>query len=161
MRTLIVLILAAGLAGFAAVSPSLSTVHKVYLMPMSGGLDQFLAEQLTAQRVFTVVVDPKQADAVWSERVGPEFTETLKDLYPAPKAPGEKGERKEDGAITQDKPPIRSLGRPRGTVFLVAVGSRQVIWSTYLQLNDRSPKGLHRAAQGIVKQLKKDLAGKE
>ena len=71
MKTLIVLILAAGLGAFAAAPSSLSSVHKVYLMPMSGGLDQYLAERLTQEGVFTVVVDPKQADAVWSERVDP------------------------------------------------------------------------------------------
>ena len=51
----------------------------------------------------------------------------------------------------------RSLGRARGNVFLVGVASRQVVWSTYLKMDDRSPRGLHDAAREIVKQLKKDL----
>ena len=51
-----------------AAEPSLAAVQKVYLLPMVGGLDQYLADQITREGLFTVVVDPKQADAVWSER---------------------------------------------------------------------------------------------
>lgn len=157
MKTLIVLILAFGLGAFAAGPPSLSSVHKVYLMPMSGGLDQYLAERLTTEGVFTVVVDPKQADAVWSERVDSGFTETMQQMYPAPKAAKDAKEKKESDEDKKDQPIRRSLGRARGNVFLVGVASRQVVWSTYLKLEDRSPRGLHQAAREIVKQLKKDL----
>ncbi|MBI3693779.1 MAG: hypothetical protein HY238_02910, partial [Acidobacteria bacterium] len=127
MKTLIVLILAFGLGAFAAGPPSLSSVHKVYLMPMSGGLDQYLAERLTTEGVFTVVVDPKQADAVWSERVDSGFTETMQQMYPAPKAAKDAKEKKESDEQTKDQPIRRSLGRARGNVFLVGVASRQVV----------------------------------
>ncbi|HYM12217.1 MAG TPA: hypothetical protein VEU62_15890 [Bryobacterales bacterium] len=162
MKTLIVLVLAACLGVWAAETPaarpSLASVHKVYLMPMAGGLDQYLAEQLTAQGPLTVVVDPKQADAVWSEQVDPAFGDTLEAMYPPAKAAKPK---KDDGAIQQDQPQKRSFGRGRGNIFLVAVGSRQVIWSTYLKPNDHSPKALHRAAGTIIKQLKKDLGAEQ
>lgn len=166
MKTLIVLVLGAYLGAFGAAqsgaaqtSNSISSVHKVYLTPMAGGLDQYLAETLTREGLFAVVVDPKQADAVWSERVDPAFTDTLKDLYPPPAPP--KAEKKETGDVQIEPPRKRSIGGGRGNIFLVGVGSRQVLWSTYLKLQDRSPKAMHRAAQNIVKQLKKDLAGKE
>lgn len=121
-------------------------------MPMAGGLDQYLAERLTREGVFTVVVDPKQADAVWSERVDPGFAGALDELYPPPKPEGAKEEAE------AEKPPFRrALGRARGNVFLVGVASRQIIWSTFLRVEDTSPKGLHRAARDIVKILKKDL----
>ena len=129
-------------------------------MPMGGGLDQYLAERLTTERIFTVVVDPKQADAVLSERVDPAFEEKLKELYPVPK-PAPAKEKKEAETGQKDQPPKRSSGRARGNVFLVAVGSRQVVWSTFLKPDDRSPEGLHRAARDIVKALKKDLEGKQ
>ena len=41
---------------------SLPDVHAVYLLPMAGGLDQFLASRLASENVFRVVTDPKQAD---------------------------------------------------------------------------------------------------
>ncbi len=161
MKPLIVLVLGACLGFSAAVPADLSSVHKVYLMPMGGGLDQYLAERLTTDAVFTVVVDPKQADAVLSERVDPAFVETLNELYPPPKPAAEK-EKKEAGAIQKPEQPLkRSFGQARGNVFLVSVASRQVLWSTYLKTEDRSSSGLHRAARDIVKQLKKELAGKE
>ena len=160
MRTLIVLILAGcwGLLS-AAETPTLSSVQKVYLLPMTGGLDQYLAERLTAEGVFKVVVDPKQADAIWSERVDPAFATVLGGMYPAPR-PAEK-EKEEKAEQKDQQQPRRSYGRARGTLFLVGISLRQVIWSTYRKLDDTSSEGLHRAARDIVKQLKKDLSGKE
>ncbi|MBI3664996.1 MAG: hypothetical protein HY236_02025 [Acidobacteria bacterium] len=172
MKPLIVLILA-GLCSAIAAAPAgasaeqLSAVHKVYLLPMAGGLDQYLAQQLTATDVFTVVADPKQADAVWSERVDAAFLSKMDELYPRPKPPEPKGSKdsKEAGKKETDiemkgsTPPTRAPLRSRGNVFLIGVTSRQVIWSTYLSPQDRSSRGLHRAARDIVKQLQKDLKG--
>lgn len=162
MKTLIVLVLAVCLGALVAETPAarpgLASVHKVYLMPMAGGLDQYLAEQLTAQGPFTVVVDPKQADAVWSEKVDPAFGDSLHEMYP-PAQPAKP--KKDDSAIQQQPPQKRSFGGARGNIFLVAVSSRQVIWSTYLGPSDRSPKTLHRAAESIVKRLKKDLGAEQ
>ena len=165
MKTLIVLILGAGLGVFAGCASAaadapnnLASVHKVYMTSMAGGLDQYLAQMLTREGLFVVVVDPKQADAVWSERVDEAFTDTLRDLYPPAPA---KAEKKDTGDVQIDPPRKHSFGGGRGNIFLVGVGSRQVVWSTYLKLQDRSPKAMHRAAQDIVKQLKKDIAGKE
>lgn len=155
MRTLILLISAACLALVASdARPGLSDIHKVYLMPMSSGLDQYLAQHLAAEGVFTVVVDPKQADAVWSERVDQAFGEALQEMLAAAKPAKDK---KEAGAEEKEPAPRRSSGRSRGNVFLVAVGSRQVVWSTFHKMEDRSPSGLHRVARDIVKELKKDL----
>jgi len=49
---------------------TLAGVRKVHLPPLAGGLDQYLAEQFRATRRFTVVSDPRQADAVWTEGLG-------------------------------------------------------------------------------------------
>ena len=155
MRLPIVLVLASGWGASAAGPAQLSEVQKVYLMPMSGGLDQHLADQLSRQGPFTVVVDPKQADAVWSERVDAGFFEKLNELYPPPKAAEEK---KKNDSLESVKPPSRgNWSRGRGTVFLVGVGSRQVLWSTFQPVEDSSPKGLQRVAQNVVKRLKQDL----
>jgi hypothetical protein len=148
MRALIVLILAAGLG-----AAGLTGVQKVYLMPMAAGLDQHLANQL-AGAGFTVVVDPKQATAVWTERIDAAFFESLNDLFPPAEHVTEK--KKDESLAGADKPPARGVwGRTRGTIFLVDVASRRVLWSTFLSIEDTSPKGLHRVAQEIVKRVKK------
>ena len=154
MRPLIVLVLSVCLGTVAlAAEPSLATVQKVYLLPMVGGLDQYLAEQITREGLFTVVVDPKQADAVWSERADAGLTAALDDLYAPPK-------KKEEPTPTGFEPPPvsrRAASRSRGNIFLVGIGSRQVIWSTFLNLDDTSPKGLSRSARQIVQQVKRGL----
>src|SRR4051812_2525450 len=71
----------AALAAAAAPNPQLAEIHAVYIMPMSGNLDQFLAVRLNATNVFLVVTDPKKADAVFTERIGVNFEDALKDLY--------------------------------------------------------------------------------
>lgn len=164
MRLLIVLILALAPGGLRGAD--LSAVQKVYLLPMLGGLDQYLAEQLTSLGVFTVVVDPKQADAVWSERVDAGLTQTLNELYPPPKpapAAAKDGKEKEKPAAEpemKEQQPKRSYARARGNVFLVSVGARQVLWSHYHRAEDSSPEALRRAAQEIVRQLQKDRGEK-
>jgi hypothetical protein len=154
MRPLIVLVLSVcwGTAALGA-EPSLAAVQKVYLLPMVGGLDQYLADRITREGLFTVVVDPKQADAVWSERADAGLTAALDDLYAPPK-------KKEEPTPTGFGPPSvsrRSASRSRGNIFLVGVGSRQVIWSTFLNLDDTSPKGLSKSARQIVQQVKRGL----
>ncbi|MDQ6664208.1 MAG: hypothetical protein M3Z23_07425, partial [Acidobacteriota bacterium] len=37
----------------------LTGVHSVYLFPMAGGLDQYVANHLTSSHVYRVVSDPK------------------------------------------------------------------------------------------------------
>lgn len=62
----------------------LSKVHSVYLLPMGGALDQYLANRLTSEHVFQVVTDPKLADAVFTDRIGSAFEEKFDDLYAPP-----------------------------------------------------------------------------
>ena len=154
MRPLIVLVLSVCLGTAArAAEPSLAAVQKVYLLPMVGGLDQYLADQITREGLFTVVVDPKQADAVWSERADAGLTAALDDLY----APAKKEEEPTPTGFEPPSASRRSASRSRGNIFLVGVGSRQVIWSTFLNLEDTSPKGLSKSARQIVQQVKRGL----
>ena len=50
-----------------------------------------------------------------------------------------------------------SFGRAKGTVFLVDVKSRQVIWSVYQPAKDGTSKEMDRTATDIVSRIKKDL----
>src|SRR5438128_12472019 len=61
---------------------NISQVQSVYLLPMSGGLDQYLANRLSG--VFRVVTDPKLADAVFTNQLGETFEQQLAKLYAPP-----------------------------------------------------------------------------
>ena len=67
-----------------------------------------------------------------------------------------------DGSIESGLAPRRAANRPRGnphgTVFLVDVQTREVVWSAFIGEYDRSPKSLHREAKEVVSALRKGLA---
>jgi hypothetical protein len=175
MKRLSVLLLCCGALTFAA---DLTTVHSVYILSMSHGFDQFLANSLTGEHMFLVVTDPKKADAILTDHIGQSFEAQLDTLLPTPaplmlpppaSAKAEnKAEKKELPAptagpgpmvdtTTKMAPPTSSLGRSRGMVFLVDPKSRQVIWSAYQTPKSTDSKDLDRTASDIVSRLKKDL----
>jgi len=75
------------LAGALACAADLAGVHSVYLLPMAKGMDQYLANRLTNERVFRVVTDPKLADAIFTDHLGEGFQAKLEDFSPTPKPP--------------------------------------------------------------------------
>src|SRR5580704_18158538 len=85
------LLLMSGVA--ALMAADLGNVHTVYVLPMAHGLEQYLANTLTGERVFVIVNDPKMADAVLTDHVGPALQAKMDTLL-AP--PPEKPETKED-----------------------------------------------------------------
>jgi hypothetical protein len=149
----------------------LGSVHSVYVMPMARGLDQHLANRLTNGQVFQVVADPKLADAIFTERIGEAFLNTLDEIAPLPKPedqekPAAKEEPKDDSGnpmladmSTKIADPALSstFGRGKGPVFLVEAKSRRVVWSTFEVPRNQNPKELDRAASDIVRRLKRDL----
>jgi len=169
MKRLLLLLCGCGAVLCGAELPG---VHSVYLLPMARGLDQYLANRLTNDHVFHVVTDAKYADAVFTDRIGQAFETQMEGLFPPPPtekaapAPAKKDAKKDDqpkaaGLPTdtvnkQSDPSLNSaFGRGKGTVFLVDVKSRQVIWSAY-----EPPKiftDLDRSASDIVARLKKEL----
>lgn len=157
-------------------------VQSVYLFPMTGGLDQFLANRLTSEGVVQVVTDPKKADAVLTDQIGEVFEKRLADLYPAetpaetkPAAAApekaETSEKKEtatsgDSEATEEarktrERPVRlfSSGRARGTLFLVDAHTRNVIWSAFEKPKNTTAEQMDRTARRIAERLKKDLTG--
>jgi hypothetical protein len=117
----------------------------VYILPMSAGLDQYVAQALTRGHVMQVVTDPKAAEVVMTDSVGQPFEQKLKEILPAP----EKDKKTDDSPHSN----FRS-SRARGTIFLVDAKSRQVLWSDY-QKPPRTNSGhdLNRAAEQIAKAL--------
>jgi hypothetical protein len=145
----------------------LSSVHAVYLFPMSRGMDQYLANKLTNDHVFRVVTDPKLADAFFSDRVGEAFQSQVDiALKPPPKEEPKSAGTTRSGTSSMFSDPVNKLdnpslsssfGRGQGNVFLVDAKSRQVVWSTYDPPRDDTNKQLDRAASDIVNRIKKDL----
>ncbi len=146
----------------------LGRVQKVYLWPMSDSLDQFLAEQVATEGVFDVVVDPKRAQAILTDRISSKFLEGMEELFPTPEEIAEATKEEEGaddsasalaGAYRPERSPIYSASRAEGAVFLVDVRTREVLWSTFLKDYDTTPKAMHRQARMVVMRLKKQLEG--
>jgi hypothetical protein len=137
-------------------------VHTVYILPMAGGLDQYLAEWLTREHVLMVVTDPKAADAVLTDRLGDAFEQKMAEIRP----PVKDKDRDTDKDSDKDKDKADKTGgavtahnafrttASRGTIFLVDSKSRVVLWSDH-----ENPPGyatdrtLNREAERIVKKL--------
>ncbi|HUB35142.1 MAG TPA: hypothetical protein VMA31_19030 [Bryobacteraceae bacterium] len=156
----------------------LADVHTVYIMPMTRGLDQYLANRLTNQHIFDVVTDPKLADAFFTDRIGENFQTQLDNIFPAPKPAEEKSEEKKEAKSDDspvpsnpmlqetvnrlDNPALAStFGRGKGNVFLVDAKSRQVVWSTFDPSKGTLNHDLDHTASDIVTRLKKDLNPKK
>ena len=148
---------------------SLGEVKSVYLFPMANGLDQYLADRLTRDHVLQVVTDPKTADAVFTDQLGAGFeTQLLKlrpDLKPVPpkketsdKDKDAKDDGKKDDKAADQSPPVSSFHVSQGTIFIVHARTQTVVWSTYLQPGNHTPKDMERAAAKIASLLEKDLA---
>jgi hypothetical protein len=133
-------------------------VKTVYLLPMYGGLDQYLALQLSSGGLLQVVTDPKKADAILTEGIGARLEDSLAELYGAPvnKDAAEKDKSDKDKSSTSNSArPMRSLSSSRGLVFLVNRTSRDVLWSTYELPTSTQPEELKHVAAKIVERLAK------
>src|SRR5258708_910316 len=95
--------------------------RSVYVLPMAGGLDQYLAARIAHEHVMQVVADPKLADALMTDRLGDASEKTREKFHP-----------RDDDRDDAESPHHSS--RPsgtRGTFFLGDAKSRHVIWSDF------------------------------
>jgi hypothetical protein len=166
----------------------LENVRSVYVMPMSRGLDQYLAARIAHDHIFQIVTDPKLADAVLTERVGEALQVQLENISPTPKPPEPEKPAEPEPVAKTEKGPKRpknlepvptsplfgetvnklespaqssSFGRGKGNIFLVDIKSRQVVWSTFDPPRGTELRDLDRTAIDIVSRLKKDLTPKK
>jgi hypothetical protein len=147
----------------------LTAVHNVYLLKMSKGFDQYLANHLVGSRVFQVVTDPKLADTIITEQIGESFEAKMVELFPPPEPakpePAPKPEKAEDVAdpglltdtVNKLVAPTSAFSRGKGMVFFVDAKSKQVVWSAYGLPKDSSSKELDRTANDIVSRIKREL----
>lgn len=146
----------------AAVTGGTAGVRNVYLMPMPNGLEQFIANQLTARGLMTVVADPNLADALFTDTVGKTFEKRYLELYPPPPPPKEEDEEKDSkkassssGMDVKDTKQERTGGasRGKGTIFLVDRRTKTVLWSAYVRPKSSLPNDLDRAAKTIADRI--------
>lgn len=163
----------AGMGQPASAAP-LAQVKTVYILPMSRGMDQYLANRLTHGGVLQVVTDPSKADALLTDHLGAAFEAKVKELYPEVKpvvAPAKPDDKKKEAGeppagAKDDELSIKSTGdehrevlaRSRGTIFLVKRGTGEVLWSVYEDPAIRQPKDLNRTAGKIADGLKKAIS---
>jgi hypothetical protein len=147
--------------GAAGAFAQTAGMRQVYLMPMSGGLDQYLATWLTSEHVMQVVTDPKTADVVLTDRIGASFEQKLSELYPPEKAAVEKDDKKSAdktpttagaGDASGARHDFRTIAA-RGTVFLVDTKTHRVVWSDQENPVDPTDAKLNREAERIVRKL--------
>ena len=152
----IVCVLACTAAALCAAD--LAAVRAVYVMPMSRGMDQYLANRLAAERLFKIVSDPKLADAVLTDRVGEDLSSSLDEIF-SPKPAPEADAKNPAAPVTKlDNPAASSnFGRAKGVFFLVDATTRQVVWSTFEAPRQFDSSHLDRTASDIVSRLKRDL----
>ncbi len=129
----------------------------VYVLPMSGGLDQYLAFRLTAEGVLQVVTDPAKADAILTEGIGGRFDESFSELF---KPPVDKDQADKSGTTEFSHPAMRPLSGSRGIIFLVNRATRDVVWSTFERPKGNQPDDMNHAAEKIVDRLAKTQKSK-
>jgi hypothetical protein len=143
------LFILAAAAALALPGADLAEFKTVYVLPMSNGLDQFLAIKLTSGSVMQVVADPQKADAILTDHIGTSFEQKLDELYG-------KREKDEDTARTG----MQNASRGRGAIFLVNRKTRDVIWSAYERPKSTAPDDMNHTAEKIAQKLEKDRKGK-
>jgi hypothetical protein len=148
--TLAVMLLPVGVFG-----ADMSGIKTVYVLPMSSGLDQYLAVRLTTGSVLQVVADPQNADAVLTDYIGQGFEDRLNEIYGAKP----KGEDDKNSATPEFARPT-SGAHTRGAIFLVNRKTRDVLWSVYERSKSTTPADLNRTADRIADKLGKAIKGK-
>jgi hypothetical protein len=132
-------------------------VKTVYVLPMAGGLDQYLALRLTSQGILQVVTDPQKADAILTDGIGARLEQSLTELYGGPSNKDKPEKNKSDKAGSDDfsHPAMQPLSHSRGVVLLGERPSRDVLWSTFERPKNAQPEELRHAAEKIVDRLAK------
>ena len=152
---------------FAQPNADLGQVRSVYIMPMSGGYHQHLANRLIRLGLFQLVADPHHADAILTDRLG-EGLEARLDVYDAASQKRDAAEHKGDEPAKGDskvtlaeRPITTSLSGGKGTLFLVDRKSRRLLWSTFEKPKNVTAKELDRSAGRVAGRVKEEWSGKK
>jgi hypothetical protein len=143
-------LLSALFATAALAQTPLTAAKNVFVLPMPGGLDQYLAVRLSQDSGFTVVTKADSADVVLTDQLNPNLDKSLMEAAKA------KTEEK-----SFSRPATSSFTRGKGTIFLVDRQTGNVLWSTVEQAKSTATKDLQLAAEHIVERLNKARAPKK
>jgi hypothetical protein len=149
--------LAAMFLPFAAFGAGLGDIKTVYLLPMPGGLDQYLAVRLTAGSILQVVTDPQKADAIFTDHIGAGLEQTLTDLYADKSKTKDKNDPVDNFGAGK---PQAAVSRGRGTVFLIDRKTRNVVWSIWEKPKNSTVEETNHLADKIAGELAKSQKGK-
>ena len=127
-------------------------VKTVYILPMTGGLDEYLAVRLTTGVILQVVTDPQKADAVLTDHLGEGFKKSFDELY------GDAPAANSDSAPTFAR--VGGGQRSKGTFFLVERKTRDVVWSDDERPRGNSADEMRRVANRIADHLSKATKSK-
>jgi hypothetical protein len=127
----------------------LASVKTVYILRMPNGLDQYLAIQLAHDGPFKVVTDPQKADVIFTDRIGANFEQEMRNLFAPPKADGKLGDADPNKAVMQP------LSHGKGSIFLVDRTSKEVLWSLYVKPTGTGSDYTHQLAGKIISALNK------
>ena len=128
----------------APVPAAAAAIHSVYILPMAGGLDLYLAEHLTENHAMQVVTDPKAADSFLTDHLGEPFEQKIAEFHQSADAA--------KNANTGVHPSFRSTSS-KGTVFLVDAKSQKVLWSDYEKPGPHDSATLNHVAARIVQKM--------
>ncbi len=137
-------LLAALFATAAFAQSPLNDAKTIFVLPMPGGLDQYLAVRLAQDSTLTVVTKADTADLLLTDQLT---------------AAVEK--KADETSSTFSRPTMRPLARGKGTFFLVDRQSGNVVWSTIEPPKSTIAKDLKTAATHIVDRLNKARAAKK
>jgi hypothetical protein len=128
-------------------------LQTIYVLPMSGGLDLYVAEWLARGKTVHVTTNAKSADAILTDRLGEAFEHKLDQILA-------KDDDEDDDQANGSNAERYSPARNRGTVFLVDAKTRRVLWSDYEKPPAyRSADKLNHEAEKIAKKLATNLSG--
>ena len=139
-----------GFAALAVCALAQSAPASVFIMPMPGGFDQYLAVQISGTSQYRVVTDPAQATLILTDHVDENLGKALEDItaeHAPPATPAK------DGTDTFTRPRMQAITDARGTLFLIDKASHQVLWSTFEEAKTAEAKAMNRAAQRIVQRM--------
>ena len=142
------------IAADARLSPRFSTV---YILQMSNGLDEHLANRLTGSRVLWVVLEPARADAILTESLDESFWTWLARTYPSP--PGAVAPQGTGRGSAARRYPLSNSRQP-GMVFLVDPRTKVVLWSAWDHPRSPAPDDVDESAERITHHLKAALGKK-
>ena len=129
---------APGIVAQGPISQTLAQTKTIYVVPMRGGMDHYLTNELVQWGRFQITVNPQQADALLSE---------------TPKV--------NIGAIMTDPQKVQKASSTKGTLFLIDPKSLQVLWSVYKKPNEPfifgGDKSNPELAREMISALRKDL----